>query len=140
MKRRAFLKAGLKAGGAGVATAATGALAAPAIAQGVQQWKMVTAWPKNLPGPGVAAQLLADRITALSGGRIEVKLYAAGELVPGQGVFDAVSEGPAELYHAVPSYWGSKSTGILLFGSRSAARRVGKACVSTFRFRGSPDT
>src|SRR3546814_12316560 len=66
MKRRAFLKAGLKAGGAGVATAATGALAAPAIAQGVQQWRMVTAWPKNLPGPGVAAQLLADRITALS--------------------------------------------------------------------------
>src|SRR3546814_9175428 len=124
MKRRAFLKAGLKAGGAGVATAATGALAAPAIAQGVQQWKMVTAWPKNLPGPGVAAQLLADRITALSGGRIEVKLYAAGELVPGQGVFDAVSEGTAELYHAVPSYWGSKSKGILLFGSQPFGLRA----------------
>src|SRR3546814_7284316 len=92
MKRRAFLKAG----GAGVATAAATTLAAPAIAQDIRQWKMVTAWPKNLPGPGVAAQLLADRITALSGGRIEVKLYAAGELVPGRGVFDAVSEGTAD--------------------------------------------
>src|SRR3546814_17829402 len=59
----------------------------------------------------------SDLLDALSGGRIEVKLYAAGELVPGQGVFDAVSGGTAELYHAVPSYWGTKSKGILLFGS-----------------------
>lgn len=94
------------------------ALATPAVAQGRQEWKMVTAWPKNLPGPGVAAQMLADRITALSGGRIEVQLFAAGELVPGRGVFDAVSEGTAELYHAVPAYWGSKSKGILVFGSQ----------------------
>src|SRR5690625_370317 len=106
MKRRDFLTAT-------VAGAAVVPLAAPAIAQDVREWKMVTAWPKNLPGAGVAAQMLADRITALSGGRINVKLYAAGELVPGPGVFDAVSEGTAELYHAVPSYWGSKSKGIL---------------------------
>jgi hypothetical protein len=85
---------------------------------------MVTAWPKNLPGPGVAAQMLADRITALSGGRIEVELFAAGEIVPGPGVFDAVSEGTAELYHAVPAYWGSKSKGILLFGSQPFGLRA----------------
>ena len=119
MKRREFFTA------AGVATGAAAAgLAAPAIAQGVRQWKMVTAWPKNLPGPGVAAQLLADRITALSGGRLQVKLFAAGELVPGRGVFDAVSEGTAELYHAVPAYWGSKSKGILLFGSQPFGLRA----------------
>jgi TRAP-type mannitol/chloroaromatic compound transport system substrate-binding protein len=100
------------------AGAAAGALAAPAIAQDVRRWRMVTSWPKNLPGPGVAAQMLADRITALSGGRIEVELYAAGELVPGQGVFDAVAEGTADLHHSVPAYWGSKSKGILLFGSQ----------------------
>ncbi|TLP48736.1 TRAP transporter substrate-binding protein [Cohaesibacter sp. CAU 1516] len=117
MERRTFLKAGA----AGIAA---GALATPAIAQGKMQWKMVTAWPKNLPGPGVAAQMLADRITALSGGRIEVKLFAAGELVPGRGVFDAVSEGTAELYHAVPAYWGSKSKGILLFGSQPFGLRA----------------
>jgi len=109
--------------------AATGAAAAssfpqPAIAQDVRRWRMVTAWPRNLPGPGVAAQMLADRITALSGGRIEVELLAAGELVPGQGVFDAVSEGTAELYHAVPAYWGSKSRGILLFGSQPFGLRA----------------
>ena len=117
MKRRDFIKA------AAVGTAAA-TLSAPAIAQGIRQWKMVTAWPKNLPGPGVAAQMLADRITTLSGGRIEVKLFAAGELVPGRGVFDAVSEGTAELYHAVPAYWGSKSKGILLFGSQPFGLRA----------------
>jgi TRAP-type mannitol/chloroaromatic compound transport system substrate-binding protein len=117
MDRRKFLSA------AGVGTAAV-ALATPAIAQDKRQWKMVTAWPKNLPGPGVAAQTLADRITTLSGGRIEVTLYAAGELVPGRGVFDAVSEGTAELYHAVPAYWGSKSKGILLFGSQPFGLRA----------------
>lgn len=102
----------------GAAAAASTTLAAPAVAQSTMTWKMVTAWPKNLPGPGVAAQMLADRITALSGGRIQVDLYAAGEIVPGRGVFDAVSEGTAELYHAVPAYWGSKSKGILVFGSQ----------------------
>jgi TRAP-type mannitol/chloroaromatic compound transport system substrate-binding protein len=113
MDRRSFLKAGL------AGSAATGAaLATPALASGKIKWNMVTAWPKNLPGPGVAAQMLADRIGILSGGRIEVKLHAAGELVPGRGVFDAVGEGTAELYHAVPAYWGSKSKGILLFGSQ----------------------
>ncbi|SLN54818.1 Monocarboxylate 2-oxoacid-binding periplasmic protein precursor [Pseudoruegeria aquimaris] len=117
MDRRKFLKAG-------AVGAVAAPLATPAIAQDRRQWKMVTAWPKNLPGPGVAAQMLADRITALSGGRIEVKLFAAGELVPGRGVFDAVSEGTAELYHAVPAYWGSKSKGILLFGSQPFGLRA----------------
>ena len=51
MERRKFIKAG-------VIGAAAVPLATPAIAQGVMQWKMVTAWPKNLPGPGVAAQIL----------------------------------------------------------------------------------
>ncbi|GIX13264.1 MAG: C4-dicarboxylate ABC transporter [Paracoccaceae bacterium] len=117
MKRRDFLVAG-------AIGAAAAPLAAPAIAQGRMQWKMVTAWPRNLPGPGVAAQMLADRITTLSGGRIEVKLYPAGEIVPGPGVFDAVSEGTAELYHAVPAYWASKSKGILLFGSQPFGLRA----------------
>ncbi|MGQ7846101.1 TRAP transporter substrate-binding protein [Granulosicoccus sp. 3-233] len=120
MKRRQFVKASL----VGAAATSTVGITAPVIAQDVRKWKLVTAWPKNLPGPGVAAQMLADRITALSGGRIEVKLYAAGELVPGQGVFDAVSEGTAELYHAVPAYWGSKSKGILLFGSQPFGLRA----------------
>jgi len=118
MQRRTFLKT------AAAGSVAGAVVSAPAIAADVLEWKMVTAWPKNLPGPGVAAQMLADRIEALSGGRIKVKLYAAGELVPGRGVFDAVSEGTAELYHAVPAYWGSKSKGILLFGSQPFGLRA----------------
>ena len=116
MDRRKFLAAGALGG--------TAALAAPAIAQDTTEWTMVTAWPKNLPGPGVAAQMLADRITTLSGGRLTVHLYAAGEIVPGNGVFDAVAEGTADLYHAVPAYWGSKSKGILLFGSQPFGLRA----------------
>ncbi len=119
MKRRDFLKAGAAATAAAATT-----LSAPAMAEDKIKWTMVTAWPKNLPGPGVAAQKLADRITTLSGGRLEIKLHAAGELVPGNGVFDAVSEGTADLYHAVPAYWGSKSKGILLFGSQPFGLRA----------------
>lgn len=111
MKRRAFLTTATV--GAAAATLAT-----PALSQNIRQWRLVSAWPRNLPGPGVAAQMLADRITILSGGRIEVELFAAGEIVPGPGVFDAVGEGTADIYHAVPAYWGSKSKAILLFGSQ----------------------
>lgn len=114
MKRREFLT---KTTAAATAVAAT-TVAAPAIAKEVIHWNMVTSWPKNLPGPGISAQKLADRITTLSNGRLKVKLHAVGELVPWNGVFDAVSEGTAELYHSVPTYWGSKSQAIMLFGSQ----------------------
>jgi TRAP-type mannitol/chloroaromatic compound transport system substrate-binding protein len=121
LKRRAVIAGGAAIGAsAGVASS----FPKPAIAQDVMRWRMVTAWPRNLPGPGVAAQMLADRIAALSGGRIEVELFATGEIVPGNQVFDAVSEGTAELYHAVPAYWGSKSKGILLFGSQPFGLRA----------------
>jgi TRAP-type mannitol/chloroaromatic compound transport system substrate-binding protein len=122
LKRRQVI-AGSAAIGAGAAAGAA-SFPKPAISQDVTRWRMVTAWPRNLPGPGVAAQMLADRITALSGGRIEVELFATGEIVPGNQVFDAVAEGTAELYHAVPAYWGSKSKGILVFGSQPFGLRA----------------
>ena len=84
------------------------ALSAPAIAQGAVEWRMVTSWPKNLPGPGVTAQRLADRITAMSGGRLKVTLYAAGELVPALGTFDAVQNGTAQLAHTASLFWAGK--------------------------------
>jgi TRAP-type mannitol/chloroaromatic compound transport system substrate-binding protein len=116
MKRRRFLKGAVVTGAA--ATAATASsFPAPAIAQGRMEWKMVTSWPKNLPGPGTSANWLAERITSMSGGRLTVKVMAAGELVPATGVFDAVSQGSAEMYHSVPTYWRSKSPGIVLFGN-----------------------
>jgi len=97
--------------------AATAALAAPALSQGRIEWRMVTIWPRNLPGPGVAAQRCADRIGALSNGRLTVRVFAAGEVVPAPGAFDAVAAGTADLYHGVPAFWVSKSPGIGFFGS-----------------------
>lgn len=116
MERRKFLSGAAGAGLVGAAATAS-TFPKPALSQGLIEWSMVTSWPRNLPGPGTAAQMLADRITALSGGRLAVNLYAAGEIVPGPGVFDAVSEGTAQIYHSVPAYWRSKSIGILFFGS-----------------------
>ena len=83
-----------------LAAGSAAALAAPSVhAQQRFEWKMVTSWPRNLPGPGMTAQKLADLITALSGGRLTVKLYAAGELVPALEAFDAVSNSTAQMAH-----------------------------------------
>lgn len=71
-------------------------------------WRLITSWPKNSPGPGMTAQRLADRIGALSGGRLTVKVYGAGELVPALEVFDAVSRGVAELGHSAAFFWQGK--------------------------------
>ena len=57
-------------------------------------WKMVTSWPKNFPGLGTAAERLAERINAMSAGRLTVKVYAAGELVPALEVFAHVQSLP----------------------------------------------
>ncbi|MEM9329994.1 MAG: TRAP transporter substrate-binding protein [Pseudomonadota bacterium] len=95
--------------------AAASAIATPAIAQSRVEWRMVTSWPKNLPGPGVTAQRLVDRINTMSDGRMNVKLYAAGEIVPGFGTFDAVANGTAQMAHTAPVFWGSKFPAAPLF-------------------------
>ncbi|MDH1263791.1 TRAP transporter substrate-binding protein [Pseudomonas sp. GD03944] len=71
-------------------------------------WKMVTAWPKNYPGLGTSAERLAERVNAMSNGRLTIKVYAGGELVPPLEVFDAVSRGTAELGHGAAYYWKGK--------------------------------
>ena len=90
-------------------------MANPAIAADTIKWRMVTSWPKNLPGPGITAQRLADRIVAMSGGRLTIKLYAAGELVPPLEVFSAVTQGTAEIAHTAPLFWGGKIPAAPLF-------------------------
>lgn len=72
------------------------------------EWKMVTAWPQNFPGLGVGANNLAKMIQTMSSGRIKIKIYAGGELVPPLGVFDAVKDGVAEMGHAAAYYWKGK--------------------------------
>lgn len=105
MKRREFI-----AGAAAGTAAGLASFPAPAIAQGRTEWSMVTTWPRNTPGVGVNAQRCADLITALSDGRLTVKLYAAGELVPPFEAFDAVASGTAEMMHGTPYYWQGKNT------------------------------
>ena len=111
--RRTFMKkttATLCAAGAAVSS-----FAMPAIASGKREWKMVMTWQKVLPGLGTGAARLARRINRLTNGQITVKIYGGGELVPSQGVFDAVSEGIAELGHSAPYYWLNKSRASAFF-------------------------
>ena len=80
-------------------------------------WKMVTAWPKNYPGLGTAAERLAERVKTMSDGRLTIKVYAGGELVPPLEVFDAVSRGTAELGHGAAYYWKGKVSTAQFFTS-----------------------
>jgi TRAP-type mannitol/chloroaromatic compound transport system substrate-binding protein len=111
MKRRKFLQ-GAAAGGVAAAAAT---VSAPAISQGIKQLKMVTTWPKNFPGLGTGAERLAERINTMSGGKLHVKVYAGGELVPPFQSFDAVSQGKAEMCHSASYYWQGKSPAFNFF-------------------------
>jgi TRAP-type mannitol/chloroaromatic compound transport system substrate-binding protein len=111
MKRRKFLK-GAAVGGVAAAAAT---VAAPAISKNVKRLKMVTTWPKNFPGLGTGAERLAKRINTMSDGTLQVKVYAAGELVPAFQSFDAVSSGKAEMSHSASYYWQGKSPAFNFF-------------------------
>ena len=106
-----------RSGVLGVAGAiAAPAIVAPALAQnGKLRWRMVTSWPKRLPGPGMSAERLAERIAALSGGRLEIAVSAAGEVVPAFGVLDAVGSGVAEMGHSAAFYWQGKEPAAAFF-------------------------
>jgi TRAP-type mannitol/chloroaromatic compound transport system substrate-binding protein len=76
---------------------------------------MVTSWPKRLPGPGMSAERIATRIRALSGGKIDITVYAAGEVVPAFGVLDAVGNGVADMGHSASFYWQGKMPAAAFF-------------------------
>ena len=83
----------------------------------VYEWKMVTTWPKNLPGLGTAPERLADRLRVMSNGRLDIKVYGAGELVPALEVFDAVSQGTAQMGHGAAYYWRGKNPATAMFAT-----------------------
>ena len=90
--RRRFVRSG--------ATGVLGAVAAPSIARAqTKRWRMVTSWPKRLPGPGMSAERVAERIKTLSGGKLDISVHAAGEVVPAFEVLDAVGGNVAEMGH-----------------------------------------
>jgi TRAP-type mannitol/chloroaromatic compound transport system substrate-binding protein len=86
-----------------------GAVAVPTVARAQSlRWRMVTSWPKRLPGPGMSAERIAERISALSGGRLQITVQAAGEVVPAFEVLDAVGGSVAEMGHTAAFYWQGK--------------------------------
>ncbi len=72
------------------------------------QWTMVTTWPKNFPGLGLAPENFSKYIEEMTCGRMKIKVYGAGEFVPAMGVFDAVSQGNVQLGHGASYYWTGK--------------------------------
>ncbi|MEA2927900.1 MAG: hypothetical protein QOG38_328 [Hyphomicrobiales bacterium] len=91
------------------ATALGAALAMPSVARAqTRRWRMVTSWPRRLPGPGMSAERVAERIAALSGGRLQISVSAAGEVVPAFEVLDAVGGNVAEIGHTAAFFWQGK--------------------------------
>ncbi len=120
MDRRKFVKTAGVAGAAGVLTACGQGPAAQGGAESGHydqtfEWKMVTTWPRDFPGLGQGANRLAQIIERMSNGRLRVKVYGGGELVPPLEVFSAVQQGTAEMGHGAAYYWRGKVKAGLLF-------------------------
>ena len=100
MERRSFIKhAGLGA--------AAGALAAPARAADLPaiKWRLTSSFPKSLDTIFGAADVLARRVATATGGKFQIQIFAANEIVPGPGVLDAVKDATVELGHTCSYYY-----------------------------------
>ena len=80
------------------------------------RWKMVLPWSKGLLFYDMAVHF-CDTVRLASGGRLTIKPYSAGELVPAMEIFDAVSKGSFEAGHDWPGYWKGKNEAFIAFGS-----------------------
>ncbi|MDJ0709437.1 MAG: TRAP transporter substrate-binding protein [Woeseiaceae bacterium] len=105
MKRREFV--GGLAAAAGLAACASEreeCTSAGVVSGETYEWSCVTSWPPKFPGLGMAPENLATRVEAATGGRLKIKVYGGGELVPAFEVFDAVSRGTVEMGHGASYY------------------------------------
>jgi TRAP-type mannitol/chloroaromatic compound transport system substrate-binding protein len=116
MKRRAFI-GGLGSGAALAACTPSTETSSGSAADELFTWRMVTTWPPNFPGQGTGANKLARYLDELSNGQLTVEVYGAGELIPAFEVFDAVSQGSAELGHGAAYYWRGKTEATQFFAS-----------------------
>ncbi|MCY3752198.1 MAG: TRAP transporter substrate-binding protein [Gammaproteobacteria bacterium] len=74
----------------------------------IHRWKMVTTWPANFPVFQEAPEMFAENVRIMSNGRLDINVFAGGELVPALQVFDAVSQGAVEMGHGSAYYWAGK--------------------------------
>lgn len=101
MQRRDVLKK------ATLGAAATTTLAAPAIvrAQPTINWRLASSFPKSLDTLFGGGQRFSDSLDAMSGGKFKVRAFAAGEIVPGLQVADAVMNNTVEVGHTASYYY-----------------------------------
>ena len=108
MDRRSLIK---NAGIAGVLAAGV----APAVhAQATVRWRLASSFPKSLDTIFGAAEVFAKAVKAMSGGKFEVSVHAAGELMPAFGVVDGVQQGSIEAAHTAPYYFFGKDESFAL--------------------------
>lgn len=81
------------------------------------EWKMVTTWPPNFPILGEGCNLFAKWVEEMSGGRLKIKVFGGGELVPPLEAFDAVRSGAADIGHGAAYYWAGKAPATQFFAS-----------------------
>ncbi len=100
MKRREFVS-GLALAAGATACSQQSADCEPGVAASAEtfEWNLATSWPPGLPGLGVGVENLASRIGKASNGRLKIKVFAGGELVPALEVLDAVSRGTVQMGH-----------------------------------------
>src|SRR5687767_11367462 len=108
MDRRSVIKS---AGIAGVLAAGM----APAVhAQAAVRWRLASSFPKSLDTIFGAAEVFRDQVKAMSGGKFEISVHAAGELMPPFGVVDGVQQGTVECAHTAPYYFFGKNEAFAL--------------------------
>ncbi|WP_300366291.1 TRAP transporter substrate-binding protein [Hydrogenimonas sp.] len=77
--------------------------------------KLATSWPANFPIMGTGVDRFAEKVKAMSGGSLEIKVYPKNILVPALAVFDATSSGQIDAFHSGPYYWKGKNPAFALF-------------------------
>jgi TRAP-type mannitol/chloroaromatic compound transport system substrate-binding protein len=109
--RRSLIK---HAGLAGVLAAGV----APAVhAQAAVRWRLASSFPRSLDTIFGAAEVFAQKVKALSSGRFDVSVHAAGELTPAFSVVDAVQQGTIEAAHTAPYYFFGKDETFAIGGA-----------------------
>ncbi|MFM8363038.1 MAG: TRAP transporter substrate-binding protein [Haliscomenobacter sp.] len=81
------------------------------------EWKLVTTWPPNFPIFGDACTAFSRMVEEMSGGRMTIRVFGGGELVPALEVFDGVRSGAAEIGHGAAYYWAGKSAAAPFFST-----------------------